>query len=203
MWIKICGLTSAQSVDCALALAVDAVGFVFARSSRELTPHSAELLARPARGRLACVAVMRHPTQQQVDEVLKEFRPDLLQTDAADLASLRLPAQLACLPVLRTAAPAGSALPARILFEGAVSGSGTRADWSGARSMSERCELVLAGGLDADNVALAIAQVHPFGVDVSSGVEERPGIKSPAAMEKFVSAVRTSARTAAKRGATS
>jgi phosphoribosylanthranilate isomerase len=203
VWIKICGLTNAESVSTALALGVDAVGFVFAASPRELAPHAAALLARPARGRLACVAVMRHPTQQQVDEVLDAFRPDLLQSDATDFERLQLPVQLARLPVLRAAPPADAALPGRLLFEGAHSGSGTRADWTAARSLAARTELVLAGGLEAGNVGAAIAQVQPFGVDVSSGVEERPGRKSPAAMEKFVSAVRAQRHAAGNRGSES
>jgi phosphoribosylanthranilate isomerase len=61
-------------------------------------------------------------------------------------------------------------------------------------------ELVLAGGLTADNVAAAISAVEPFGVDVSSGVEERPGLKSPAQIQEFVEAVRAAARAPAQTG---
>jgi phosphoribosylanthranilate isomerase len=63
-------------------------------------------------------------------------------------------------------------------------------DWSIAAALARHTELVLAGGLSEANVAAAIAQVHPFGVDVSSGVEESPGVKSPAAIARFVAAVR-------------
>ena len=81
-------------------------------------------------------------------------------------------------------------LPERLLFEGPASGSGELSDWQAARALATRTALVLAGGLDAANVASAIAAVQPFGVDVSSGVEERPGLKSAAAIVKFVAAVR-------------
>jgi len=188
MWIKICGMTTAAAVEAALEARVEAIGFVFARSVRQLAPERAAVLARPARGRVRCVAVTRHPTQASVDEIVRVFAPDILQSDAEDLAQLRLPAALEALPVLRE----GSAvpLPGRILFEGPASGSGTVSDWGVAAALARRTQLVLAGGLNAVNVAAAIAQVQPFGVDVSSGVEERPGVKSPAAIVSFVEAVR-------------
>src|SRR5262249_42115551 len=140
--------------------------------------------------RVRRVAVTRHPTQQVIDEILAVFKPDVLQTDAADLARLRLPEQLERLPVLRGRHNERESLLARVLFEGLTSGLGGPADWVAARDIGRRTELVLAGGLNAANVASAIMQVRPFGVDVSSGVEERPGLKSSAAIANFVSAVR-------------
>jgi len=189
MWIKICGMTSARAVAAALEAGVDALGFVFADSVRQLTPQAAARLAAPARGRVRCVAVTRHPAQRALDEILSVFKPDLLQTDAADFAVLRLPAALERLPVVR-AGESPAALPARVLFEGPASGTGRMSDWSAAGALARRSELVLAGGLNAGNVAQAIAAVRPFGVDVSSGVEKRPGRKSPTAIAEFVAAVR-------------
>jgi phosphoribosylanthranilate isomerase len=190
MWIKICGMTSPAAVEAALEAQVDAIGFVFASSLRKLTPEVAATLARPARGRVRCVAVMQHPTQAAVDEVLRTFAPDLLQTDAGDFARLRLPAALDTLAVVREGATLPVPLPARILFEGPSSGRGRVSDWSIAAALARHTELVLAGGLSEANVAAAVAQVHPFGVDVSSGVEENPGVKSPAAIARFVAAAR-------------
>jgi hypothetical protein len=137
---------------------------------------------------------MRQPSQRLLDEVLAVFRPDVLQSDAADLATLRLPQTLALLPVLRAAPAPSVPLPPRLLFEGARSGSGRTADWDAAQALAQRTQLVLAGGLTPGNVGEAIAAVRPFGVDVSSGVEERPGVKSPAAIGDFVQAVRAAAR---------
>ena len=190
MWIKVCGMTTADAVTAAVDAGVDAIGFVFADSVRQLTPHAAAALARPARGHVRCVAVTRHPAQREIDELLNVFRPDLLQTDAADFAALRLPATLERLPVFRAGEPPPASLPRRLLFEGPASGQGRVSDWDAARALALRTELVLAGGLSATNVAAAIAAVQPFGVDVSSGVEERPGLKSPAQIVSFVAAVR-------------
>ena len=190
MWIKICGMTTPAAVDAALEARVDAIGFVFAASVRELTPAAATALARPARGRVRCVAVMHHPTQRAVDEIVREFAPDLLQSDAEDFAALRLPPALETLAVVRAGGRLPAALPARLLFEGPASGRGQLTDWSAAAELACRIELILAGGLSEANVAAALQRVRPFGVDVSSGVEERPGVKGPAAIVRFVAAVR-------------
>jgi len=198
MWIKICGMTTAAAVAAALEARVDAIGFVFAQSARRLSAQRAHELAVPARGRVRCVAVTRHPTQPALDEILAAFRPDILQTDAGDLQTLRVPAALELLPVMRVGEPLPEKLPQRILFEGPVSGTGLAVDWQAARGFARRTQVVLAGGLNSDNVAAAIAAVHPFGVDVSSGVEAQIGIKSPLAITQFVAAVHAAGASAVK-----
>jgi len=193
MWIKICGLTTPDAIAAALEAQVEAIGFVFAVSPRQLTPEAAAQLARPARERVRCVAVMHHPRQLALAEMLRVFRPDVLQTDESDLAQLELPQTLELLPVLRSDAAAPARLAPRVLFEGPASGTGTASDWSTARRLARRTQLILAGGLDAGNVAQAIQAVQPFGVDVSSGVEARPGVKSPLKIAQFVAAARAAA----------
>jgi phosphoribosylanthranilate isomerase len=192
--IKICGLTTPEAVTAALDAGADAIGFVFAKSVRQVSAEMALRLAAPARGRALCVAVTRHPSQQDIDEIVSVFKPDVLQTDSADLALLRLPTQLELLPVMRGAGDEDGdelvVLPRRLLFEGLTSGAGVPCDWSAAHRVARRTELVLAGGLNPANVAAAIAAVQPFGVDVSTGVEVRPGVKSPAEIMNFVRAAR-------------
>jgi phosphoribosylanthranilate isomerase len=194
MWIKICGMTSEEAVAAALSQRVDAIGFVFAASVRQLEPARAAQLAAPARGRVHCIAVTMHPTQAQIDQILQVLDPDALQTDIGDLDGLRLPASLPLLPVLRGVASPGASgsavLPARVLFEGARSGSGTPGDWQQAARLAVATELILAGGLNVHNVAAAISTVRPFGVDVSSGVEVTPGHKSAEKIAEFVQAAR-------------
>lgn len=190
LWIKICGMTTPEAVAAAVAAGVDAIGFVFAESVRQVTPAKAASLASSVRGRVVCAAVTRHPTQQAIDEIIEIFQPDLLQTDVEDLRGLRLPQQLALLPVFRRWNGDEHPVHSRLLFEGLTSGSGMPANWVTARQLARQSELILAGGLNATNVATAIAAVNPFGVDVSSGVEERPGIKSQAEIARFVSAAR-------------
>ncbi len=189
LWIKICGLTTPDAVDAALANNVDAVGFVFAESARRLAPARAAALASRVRGRARCVAVMRRPTQAEVDRVIADFAPDVLQADLEDFAHLELPDSLERLCVLR-AGEAHQKLPARVLFEGPVSGAGQATDWVRAAELARHHDLILAGGLSPGNVARAVGEVRPFGVDVSSGVESRPGIKSAEKIDAFVAAAR-------------
>jgi len=190
MWLKICGMTSPEAVSAALEAQVDAIGFVFAPSVRELQPQRAAQLAAPARARALCIAVTQHPSQALIEQILDEFGPDVLQTDLEDLAGLRLPASLTVLPVVRGALTDPRAAPPRLLFEGARSGSGGTADWGQAMLLARATQLILAGGLTAANVAAAIQSVRPFGVDVSSGVESAPGRKSPQRIVEFVLAAR-------------
>ena len=192
-FIKICGMTTPVAVSAAMSCEVDAIGFVFAASVRQLTAQRANELAAPARGKIACVAVTRHPTREQVAEILRDFRPDILQTDLDDIDGLGLPKTLSVLPVVRPGPARACGLPARILYEGPVSGSGQITDWTAAAELARQREVILAGGLNPLNVGIAVRQVRPFGVDVSSGVEDQPGVKSADRIEKFVAAARMAA----------
>jgi len=195
IWVKICGLTTRDAVEAAVAAGADAVGFVFAPSKRQVTAALATQLALVVPRRIPRVAVMLHPTQSQLDEVCSAFRPDVLQTDVEDLQTLRVPMGLTLMPVVRGGVGAADLQlkHTRILFEGPVSGVGSTSDWHGAAQLARTTELVLAGGLNATNVADAIATVRPFGVDVSSGVEASPGIKDPARIHEFVQRARAAA----------
>lgn len=190
--MKICGLTSRDAVEAAVAAGADAVGFVFAPSKRQVTAALATQLARSLPPQVVRVAVMLHPTQSQLDEVWSAFRPEILQTDAEDLQTLRVPSGMAVIPVVRAVGPALAGHPL-ILFEGPVSGVGSTSDWQSAAQLARTTQLVLAGGLNATNVADAIAAVRPFGVDVSSGVELSPGVKDPARIHEFVRRARAAA----------
>lgn len=197
MWIKICGMTTHEAVDAAIGAGAQAVGFVFAPSVRRISIERANQLARAARGKVECVAVFRAPDADAVSQVLEGFRPDIVQADAASLRALAdarvLRGELQWLPVLRDGETLPAVLPARALYEGPVSGSGLQSDWVAARELASRTQIVLAGGLSPDNVAAAILAVRPVGVDVSSGVESRPGVKSASRIERFVSAARQAA----------
>jgi phosphoribosylanthranilate isomerase len=207
LWIKICGLTSAAAVRAAVDAGADAIGFVFAVSKRQVTPAQAAELARGAPAHVQRVAVMLHPQQALVDEVCAVLHPDLMQSDAEDFASVRLPTNVQALPVLRSGSAATRAevladlvgaadaakAPTRLLFEGPVSGVGAASDWTLAATLARTTRLVLAGGLTPANVQHAIAQVRPYGVDVSSGVESAPGVKDPERIHEFVRSARAGA----------
>jgi phosphoribosylanthranilate isomerase len=192
MFVKICGMNDAEAVAAAVAGGADAVGFVFAASPREVSAERAAQLAESLPAHVLRVAVMHHPTQALVDEVCAQFAPDWLQTDVEDLHTLKLAPQCGTvLPVFRNgSAPPAGRCPPRMLFEGKLSGSGETADWDEARQLAQHSQLILAGGLNPQNVAAAIAQVRPWGVDVSSGVEHSRGRKDPARIHEFIARVR-------------
>jgi phosphoribosylanthranilate isomerase len=189
-FVKICGVTTTAALDAAVSAGADAIGFVFhAESPRNMSPRRAAALARGLPRGVLCVAVTLQPKQELVDRILEEMTPDVWQSDAADFSSIRIPASIERWPVLRQWT-AGSKRPGRVLFESPSSGSGGRADWSAASVMARTSELILGGGLDANNVGRAIAAVRPFGVDVSSGVERAPGVKDAQRIREFVVAAR-------------
>jgi phosphoribosylanthranilate isomerase len=191
MFVKICGVTTERAVEAAAEAGADAVGFVFAESMRRVTAERARRLAAALPAGVLRVAVLRHPTAEETARVLGELAPDWVQTDAEDFAGLRLPEGCTALPVYRDGdsafAAGGASRPvARLLFEGRASGRGERADWQAARRLAAQAQLILAGGLDPSNVADAIREVRPWGVDVSTGVEFAPGDKDPAKIKEFV-----------------
>jgi phosphoribosylanthranilate isomerase len=192
-WIKVCGLSTVEAIEAAAAAGADAVGFVFhAPSPRHLEVAQARELAAAVPPGLETVAVFLHPPQSLVDAAIDAVRPDWVQLDADDLTGLVLPAGQKTLPVFRTGRPvsATQVRGRRFLLESARSGAGARADWTSARSLAPAGDLVLAGGLDVGNVADALAAVRPFGIDVSSGVERRRGVKDAALIRDFVRAAR-------------
>jgi phosphoribosylanthranilate isomerase len=191
MFVKICGLTTAEAVAAAVDGGADALGFVFAPSPRRISAEDAAALCRDLPAEIVRVAVMRHPSAEEWQTVSAIFKPDWLQTDAEDFARLSLAGVCMALPVFRDgqARPA-SGWPSPMLFEGADSGRGHRADWQAAARIAARADMILAGGLDASNVAEAVAAVVPWGVDVSSGVESAPGKKGPSRILDFIARAR-------------
>ncbi|MEY2920296.1 MAG: hypothetical protein RL261_1601 [Pseudomonadota bacterium] len=200
LWIKVCGLRTADAIAAAVDAGADAVGFVFhAASPRNLAVADARAIAAAVPQGMEKVAVFLHPSQAEVDAAIDAVSPDWVQTDVADLAGLHLPAGQRVLPVYRTdrPLPPPQDMPRRFLLESGLSGAGERADWSAAAKLNAAGELVLAGGLDASNVAAAVAVVRPFGIDVSSGVESTRGVKDAALIRNFVNAARASHAAAA------
>lgn len=189
VWLKVCGITDDAGLDAALAAGVDAVGFVFAKSPREIDIDTACALKARVNGAAAIVAVMRHPEPARAKRVIDVLQPDFLQTDYADFDTLGLPLSSTTLPVVR-GAERPPLLPRTVLYEGQASGVGELADWDAAHALARRTRVIVAGGLDPDNVAAAIAAVQPYGVDVSSGVEVRRGVKDAALIQRFAKAVR-------------
>lgn len=186
LFVKICGLRDADSIAAAVESGADALGFVFAASPRQIAPTRAAQLTAHLPDHVRTVAVTRHPNRSELRSIFRDFMPNYLQSDAEDFAEIDLPDDCESLPVFREGRNADPAPGARILFEGTDSGTGQRADWDEACRLASNRELILAGGLNIDNVATAIEHVRPWGVDVSSGVERERGIKDPVLIRNFI-----------------
>ena len=190
--VKICGMTDEAAVHAAVEAGADALGFVFyAPSPRNLEVAMAARLASLVPDEVLTVAVMLHPEPALWDAVQQELAPDVLQTDIGDFAALDVGDEVQQWPVLREGSvPAVGDLPGLFVYEGRQSGRGETVDWDRAADVARRGRMILAGGLDAGNVAEAIRRVAPYGVDVSSAVESRPGVKDAARIRAFVDAAR-------------
>lgn len=189
LFVKICGITGVEAAAAAVGSGADALGFVFADSPRRIEPGQANAIAEGLPSGVLRVAVFRRPTPSEIDAVLGEFDADLVQADHESLVGFE---DRPLLPVYREPVTERPGHP-RFLYEGARSGAGTRVDESEAARVARLGEMVLAGGLDPRNVGAAISAIRPFGVDVSSGVETAPGVKSPELISSFVAAARSAA----------
>jgi phosphoribosylanthranilate isomerase len=193
IFVKICGLTSVDIISAAVEAGADAIGFVFANSPRRVSVELANRITQNLPTHIVRVAVMHHPTQAEWHEVASGFAPDWLQTDALDFVHLGVGEEVVRLPVFRDSPSLDASVVAaapQALFEAPVSGSGQQANWDHAAELARTTRLMLAGGLEPDNVAAAIRQVSPWGVDVSSGVESRRGVKDKDKIAAFIQAVR-------------
>lgn len=190
-FVKICGLRDASDVAAAIGAGANAVGFVFAESLRRVTPEQANAATQDIQPGVRRVAIMRHPSNEECAAVLREFAPDVIQTDAEDFPTLHIPDHVECWPVYREGSVSADGVPPGVfLYEGQESGTGKTIDWSTAARIARHGRMMLAGGLAEDNVGQAIREVAPWGVDVSSGVESLPGRKDHELIKRFVGAVR-------------
>ena len=200
MFIKICGMTREEDALLATALGADAVGFVFAPSSRQIAPQVARDIARQLPGDILTVGVFRDESAERVVEIVNGAG-----LRAAQLHGHESPAECRFVaervPITIKALPAGSPDLERfddfgadlLMLDSPIPGSGEVFDWSLAEGAPGNRPMLLAGGLDPGNVASAIERVAPYGVDVSSGVESRPGRKDPRLLRLFIEAARGAA----------
>lgn len=195
MYIKICGLRDRTALAAALDAGADAVGFVVSPGSpRDIAPEDAAELVASVDGAAETVLVVSHATPGEAVALARRIGVDILQLHGrygeADVAAVRSSG----VRVWR-AASVGDGTPLTVgawgeevlLLDAPVAGSGHRWDSSDVAATGR---WILAGGLNPDNVADAIAASRPWGVDVSSGVESSRGVKDPGLIRGFVAAAR-------------
>jgi phosphoribosylanthranilate isomerase len=197
MWVKICGVTSEQDALLAVAMGADAVGFVFAPSPRQMRPSEVQAIVRRLPPEILTVGLFRDERAQRVVEIINQTNLKAVQLHGHEsredcgYVSVRVPIMIKAFVAgderLSRAEEYGADI---VLLDAPSPGSGKVFDWRLAEGAPRSRRLVLAGGLDAGNVGEAIRTVHPWGVDVSTGVESSPGRKDPTKIRAFVQAAK-------------
>lgn len=209
-WVKVCGIRRPQDLVAAAEAGADAVGMVFAsRSKRRISPADAKLLVELADDAVTCVGVFMDQPASEVAAMVdrcglravqyygpwEEFVSIRESVHELDLLiwGVRLGAGFACggaheAVVAALADP--SAAPDAVLFDSVRPGSGERYDFGVLARYSGPLPFVVAGGLGPDNVSEVVCSLRPWGVDASSSLELRPGVKDGEAIARFVEAVR-------------
>jgi phosphoribosylanthranilate isomerase len=178
--IKVCGITRREDAEAAVAAGASAIGFVFyPRSPRYVSPETAAGLGRGLDAWKVGVFVDESPAS--IETIMRAAQLDIAQIYGGDLPKVpRVWRALRVGPASRSASESVEA----ILLDGPA--NGIPFDWNQARGFTQK--LILAGGLNASNVAEAIRIAQPWGVDASSGLESAPGIKDPEKVRQFVKA---------------
>lgn len=199
-YIKLCGLSRPQDIQAANELKPEFIGFVFApKSRRYISPQQGQALRSLLSPQIQAVGVFVNEAPETVAGLLNRDIIDLAQLHGQeDQRYLHRLRALTRKPIIQ-AFQVTSAREVQCAMDSAAdyilldagAGTGTTFDWSLLQPV--RRPYFLAGGLDPHNVAEALSQLHPYGVDVSSGIET-DGVKSPAKMAAFVAAVRKEAR---------
>jgi phosphoribosylanthranilate isomerase len=201
VWIKFCGCTSATDAALAAECGADAFGMIFAPSRHRITFEAAEGIARHLPPKISPVAVFVNPTEEEVESVQELFPNAFLQFSGEEtpefvegygeraFKAIHLDDRSAN---VRERAERYRA--AFLLFDarhdGMAGGIGGSFDWNQVADIAAQRRVIIAGGLTPENVADCISRAHPFGVDVSTGIETA-GAKDAAKMRAFGAAVRS------------
>lgn len=203
--VKICGLTRREDAKLAVDLGADALGFIFwPLSPRAIAPADARSVHAGLPALVSRVGVFVDASPDEVADVVRVASLDVVQLHGDEPAETYAGVGA---KVMKVAALEHDADVDRVMVWPADvtplvdavdrerrGGTGRRADWTLAARLSAGRPIVLAGGLNADNVAEAVAEVAPWGIDVSSGVEDAPGVKSALRLRAFFASVADASR---------
>jgi phosphoribosylanthranilate isomerase len=193
LFVKICGITSEADALLSVSLGADAVGFIFAPSSRQISVQLAGDIAKRLPPEILTVGIFRDEAPQRVVEAVHQAGLGAAQLHGHE-SSQETQWVRARLPMVIKAFPAGDRTIDRfeefgadfMLVDGESPGSGEVFDWKLAEGVVDPGRLIVAGGLRPDNVAQVVAHLRPAGVDVDSGVESAPGRKDPMLLRDFI-----------------
>ncbi len=197
--VKICGMTRTEDIEAVNRFLPDYVGFVFAPSRRMVSPEKAAELISNLDKRIKKVGVFVNHSENEVKRIAEKCSLDVLQFHGNETSQYcsRFKHEIwkalgindtQSLDALKQYCVDGILLDT--VLNGVCGGTGQTFDWSIAEEFSKEYRIILAGGLNQDNVIEAISKIKPFCVDVSSGVESK-GIKDPAKIYEFIKAAKS------------
>ncbi|MEP6355532.1 MAG: phosphoribosylanthranilate isomerase [Hyphomicrobiales bacterium] len=205
--IKICGLSTTQTINAAINAGADWIGLVnFKKSPRHVDGDEARRLAGHARGRTKIVSLVVNIDDEALDEIVRDVKPDIVQCHGSETPAriLEIKSRYDLLVMKAIGISVSDDLAAIVPYIGIADhilldakppkdadlpgGNGATFDWDIVKDLPDNVPFMLSGGLSPDNVQEAIERVSPFGVDVSSGVESQPGVKDIAMIESFIHA---------------
>ena len=194
--VKICGITSLEDALVSVDAGADALGFVFFdKSPRNIEPEAAARIIAAVPPFVQVVGLFVNADLDFVNATADRCRLDIVQLHGDESPSYCQAVHRRVMKAFRVrgmeslVAMAQYRVSAYLLdaySPDAFGGTGARFDWDCAVAAKSQGQIVLAGGLDPDNVASAVAKVAPYGVDVSSGVESSPGRKDPEKVRRFI-----------------
>ena len=210
MFVKLCGLRTLDDAKAAIEAEASALGFILAESKRQVSPDVVASIRDEIVSPPTIVGVTVNRSASELNLLFEDARLDMIQLSGDEPLEILDELEMPVVKSLRF--PVGTSIddatrevdawlrhrhPAELVIidgykAGAFGGSGTKADWRLLHDVSVRYPIVLAGGLDPDNVAMAIHQVNPMGVDTSSGTET-DGVKDPEKLRAFVKNAREAA----------
>lgn len=210
MWVKICGITSANDAKMASSFRPDAIGLIFySRSRRNVSLEEARQIVRSVPSGILKVGVFVDKDWEYLEKAATGAGLDMIQWHGEPFSDTWYPRiEKLGIPWIDVrkifpdqGVPKGPFVPfkgaSHFLFECAVDrapgGNGQTWDYTLLRKIPFRAPLILSGGLNASNVGSAVRMVRPFGVDVASGVESEPGKKDAGKIERFMEEVRLNA----------
>lgn len=209
--VKICGITNWADARSAIESGADLLGFNFVKASpRYVTPAKARRMVRRLPERVSAVGVFVNETESKMLAIARAVGLDQLQLHGEESPAMvaRLRRSMGVIKALRVRKPFGAGQvksykdASAILLDGydrrARGGTGKTFDWKIARRAGRHACIFLAGGLTPENVGEAIRAARPYAVDVTSGVEAKPGKKDPAKIKSLMRAVKASGHKAAR-----
>ncbi len=204
MWVKACGITRLEDALAAARMGYSAIGLIFAESPRRIDPERARRIASTLPGGMVKVGVFVNEDLREVRRIGEYCDLDLFQFHGEESPSYVAAFGAKAIKAFRVGEEydPGAVLEYPQGFSYLIDswnlerrgGTGTVGNWEVAASLARSFRLILAGGLNPGNVAEAVRVVHPFGLDVSSGIEVIAGIKERSKMESFIQNVRMAER---------